>query len=233
MPRRREPSVSGTRNPAAFPGALTDPGQARSSYRIGTWSAVAVVAGYVLIVAVYARTGAPPSTGAAWLTYGAGRRASWWLILTLSVATDLLYLPVAVALYQALALVARSVAAIAAGLLGGFVVLDLAVTWPNYVERPGRAARRLLFTPDGSLRLEPFQTALAGGLGHLGRAGGRHGQGIEYYVTTPRPAEAAAALLAILPRRLRGKVTVKERPVRVADYRTVQAGNSSKRPHPA
>jgi hypothetical protein len=92
------------------------------------------------------------------------------------------------------------------------------------LQRLGWADRRFLLYTDGSPQLEPFQAALAGGLGHLGKAGTQCGQGIEYRVTTTRPAEAADALLAVLPLRLRGKVTVKARPARVADYRTLQAG---------
>lgn len=94
------------------------------------------------------------------------------------------------------------------------------------LDRLGWADRRFLLNPDGSPRLEPFQAALAGGLGHLGQARTQRGQSIEYRVTTTRPAEAADALLAVLPRRLRGKVTVKERPARLADYRTLQPGRS-------
>jgi hypothetical protein len=86
----------------------------------------------VVIVAVYATIGPPPSGGQAWLSYGAGKSGPWWAILALSVVTDLLYLPIAIALYQALKQVSRYAALSATGLLGGFVALDLTVTWPNY-----------------------------------------------------------------------------------------------------
>ncbi len=104
----------------------------RRLFRVGAWCALALVAGYVVIVALYARVGVPPSGGQAWVSYGAGKSGPWWVILGLSVVTDLLYLPIAIALYQALKQVSRYGALSAAGLLAGFVGLDLAVTWPNY-----------------------------------------------------------------------------------------------------
>jgi hypothetical protein len=100
--------------------------------RAGAWSALAVAVGYVIIVALYARVGAPPSGGQAWLAYGAGRTGTWWGIAALSVVTDLLYLPVALALYRVLKQAGRYLALSGSGLLAGFVGLDLVVTWPNY-----------------------------------------------------------------------------------------------------
>ena len=56
----------------------------------------------------------------------------WWAILGLSVLTDLLLVPVALALYLALKGVDRDAMLVATAFIGLFVVLDLAVTWPNY-----------------------------------------------------------------------------------------------------
>jgi hypothetical protein len=134
-----------------------DATQVRASCRwwtfevVGAWSAAAVAAGYVVIVALYSLVGAPPSTGAAWLVYGAGRGGVWSWILALSVATDLLYLPVAVALYRCLAAAGRAAAAGAAVLLAVFVVLDLAVTWPNYAALIG-LSQRYATAPDATTR---------------------------------------------------------------------------------
>jgi len=100
--------------------------------RIAAWSALALGIGYVVIVALYSWVGAPPSGGQEWLSYGAGKTGAWWWILALSVATDLLYLPVAAALWALLKPVRRFAAQAGAALLVGFVVLDLTVTWPNY-----------------------------------------------------------------------------------------------------
>jgi len=103
-------------------------------YRVGGISALALGIAYVITIALYANVGAPPNGdgGEAWLAYGAGKTTVWWAILDLSVLTDLLFIPVAFALYLALRGLGRSMAALATALVLLFVVLDLAVTWPNY-----------------------------------------------------------------------------------------------------
>ena len=100
--------------------------------RAGGAAALAIAAGYVATVALYAWVGAPPSTAEGWMAYLPGRTSAWWAIVALSVATDLLYLPVALALHDALAVGHRATMALAAALVGLFVALDLAVTWTNY-----------------------------------------------------------------------------------------------------
>jgi hypothetical protein len=101
-------------------------------YRVGGISALVLGVGYIATIAVYYRVGAPPSAGAAWLTYLAGKTTEWWVILGLSVLTDLLYVPLALALYLALRGVNRSSMLVATAFVGLFVVLDLAVTWAHY-----------------------------------------------------------------------------------------------------
>ena len=102
-------------------------------YRVGGISALLLGIGYLITIPLYVRVGAPPSGGGeAWLTYLAGKTAGWWAILALSVLTDVLFIPVALALYLALKGVGRNVMLLATAFVGLFVVLDLAVTWPNY-----------------------------------------------------------------------------------------------------
>jgi hypothetical protein len=101
-------------------------------YRVGGICALALGIAYLITIALYARVGAPPSAGEAWLKYLAGKTAVWWTILGLSVLTDLLYVPVAFALYLALQGIARSAMLVASACVGLFIVLDLAVTWSNY-----------------------------------------------------------------------------------------------------
>jgi len=64
--------------------------------------------------------------------YFAGKTTVWWAILGLSVATDVLYIPVALSLYFALKDVNRNAMLVASAFVGLFVVLDLAVTWSNF-----------------------------------------------------------------------------------------------------
>jgi hypothetical protein len=101
-------------------------------YRVGGICALVLGIAYLITIALYAYVGAPPSGGEAWLKYLFGKTTMWWAILGLSVLTDLLYVPVAFALYLALKGVARSVMLVASACVGLFIVLDLAVTWSNY-----------------------------------------------------------------------------------------------------
>jgi hypothetical protein len=104
----------------------------RGWLRAGGISALALGVGYIVIVVLYAQVGAPPRGGEAWLAYLTGKTTIWWAILGLSVLTDFLFVPVAVALYAALHSVNRSAMLVAVCSVVLFVVLDLAVTWPNY-----------------------------------------------------------------------------------------------------
>jgi hypothetical protein len=113
----------------------------RSLYRAGAVSASLLVLGYVVIIALYVPIGAAPAGGEAKLAYLEGKTAAWRAILGLSVITDLLYAPIAVALYAALVAVNRTAMLIGAGLLLLFVALDLAVTWPNYAALIDLSAR--------------------------------------------------------------------------------------------
>ena len=105
---------------------------AKRLYRIGGISAISLGVAYVIIFPLYARVGAPPSGGEAWLTYLVGKTTVWWAILGLSVLTDFLFVPVAFSLFFALKDVNRNTTLLATAFVGLFVVLDLALTWSNY-----------------------------------------------------------------------------------------------------
>lgn len=100
--------------------------------RVGGLCALLLGLGYLITIPLYVQAGAMPSGGEARLRYLAGRTTVWWAILGLSVLTDILFVPVALALYRALRRVNRDVALLATTFVGLFVVLDLAVTWPNH-----------------------------------------------------------------------------------------------------
>lgn len=100
-------------------------------YLLGGIAALLLAIGYVAIIPLFAWAGAPPATGDAWFRYLPGKTRVWWAILWLSVLTDLLYLPVAWALWAALRKAGRSLMLAATVGLHLFVVLDLAVTWTH------------------------------------------------------------------------------------------------------
>lgn len=104
-------------------------------YRVGGVAALVLgigCIGYIIIFPLYAYVGAPPNGGEAWFKYLPGKTTVWWTILGLSVFTDVLFVPVAIALYLALKGVNRNVMLLATAFVGLFVVLDLAVTWSHY-----------------------------------------------------------------------------------------------------
>jgi hypothetical protein len=101
-------------------------------YRVGGISALILGIGYIIIIALYVPMGAPPSGVEARLTYLAGNMTAWWAILGLSVLTDFLFVPVALALYLALKRIDRNAMLVATACMVLFVVLDLPLTWTNY-----------------------------------------------------------------------------------------------------
>jgi hypothetical protein len=98
----------------------------------GGIAAIVLAIGYIVIIPLFAHVGAPPIGGQAFFKYLPGKTAIWWVILWISVFTDLLYIPVAQALYLALKAVNRNAMILAAVFMGMFVVLDLAITWAHY-----------------------------------------------------------------------------------------------------
>jgi hypothetical protein len=104
----------------------------RVLYRAGGLSAIVLAVLYVVITGAYVAAGLVPTGVEAWLSYLAGKEVAWWAIVGLSVFTDVLYVPVAVALYAALSSVNRNAMLVGVGFLVLFVILDLAITWPNY-----------------------------------------------------------------------------------------------------
>src|SRR5208337_4243049 len=101
-------------------------------FRAGGIAAIVLGIVYIVIIPLYARVGAPPSGGEAWFKYLPGKTTIWWAILGLSVFTDFLFVPIALALYLALKKVDRNAMLLATAFIGLFVALDLAVTWTHY-----------------------------------------------------------------------------------------------------
>jgi len=115
------------------PGVIDDGD--RTLFRAGGVAGILIALSYPVIIALFVVAGTPLPVGEggeAWLAYLSGNQASWWLIVGLSVVTDMLWLPVAVAVYRALKAVDSTAAMAGAGLMALFVVLELATSWSNY-----------------------------------------------------------------------------------------------------
>ena len=109
--------------------------ESRWIFRVGAVSALLVLIGYIATFPVYAWVGNPPTTGIeAQLVYFADKAAGWWIIAGLMVSTDLLLIPLFLALYHALKDVRRYMMLIALAFMYLFVVLDLAITWMAFSE---------------------------------------------------------------------------------------------------
>jgi hypothetical protein len=117
---------------------------------VGGVSALLLGVEYIVIIPLYLFAGIPPNTAAEWLTYGVGKTDVWWAIVGLSVVTDLLFLPVAFALYLALRSLNRYAMVFATIFVGLFVVLDLAVTWPSYAALITESAHYAAATTDAA-----------------------------------------------------------------------------------
>ena len=121
--------AAGQMNKAVSP---STPGEDGGFYRLGGLSAILLAVGYIAIIPLYLIAGPPPSGGEPRLQYLARKTTLWWLILAISVLTDLLFIPLALSLYLALKGLNRNAMLMAVALMTLFVVLDLAVTWTNY-----------------------------------------------------------------------------------------------------
>lgn len=101
-------------------------------YRVGGIASLAIVVAYIVIIALYASVGVPPEGGEAWLNYLVGKTTTWWAIVSISVLTNFLYVPVALSLYFALRKVNRIAMLIGVAFVGLFVILENAVNWTSY-----------------------------------------------------------------------------------------------------
>lgn len=101
-------------------------------YRAGGVAALTIGVAYLIIIALYASVGLPPTGGEAWLQYLEGKTQAWWAIVGISVFTNFLFVPIALAFYFALRDINRIAMLIGVAFIGLFVVLELAVNWAGY-----------------------------------------------------------------------------------------------------
>ena len=96
-------------------------------------SCIAIATGYIVITILFVLSGAPlPKDAASWITYLNGKYNLWWIIIWLSIITDILYLPVAYGLFELLKKSYKGMMLIACVLFVLFVFLELAITWSKY-----------------------------------------------------------------------------------------------------
>jgi hypothetical protein len=110
----------------------SDNSNMKGLYRVGGVSAIVLSMSYIIITVLYVLGGALPDGGEEWLKHLAKHTLEWRAILGFSVLTDFLFIFVAWSLYIALKKINKNAMLTGIGFLGLFVVLDLAVTWPNY-----------------------------------------------------------------------------------------------------
>ena len=110
----------------------SDNSNMKGLYRVGGVSAIVLSMSYIIITVLYVLGGALPGGGEEWLKHLAKHTLEWRTILGFSVLTDFLFIFVAWSLYIALKKINKNAMLTGIGFLGLFVVLDLAVTWPNY-----------------------------------------------------------------------------------------------------
>jgi hypothetical protein len=103
-------------------------------YRAGGIAAIVLVAGYFLTFPIYFWVGDQPATGVeAQLAYFADHASGWWAIVCLMMFTDLLLVPIFLAIYMALKHINKGLMLVALAFKAFlFVILDLSVTWTAY-----------------------------------------------------------------------------------------------------
>jgi len=183
-------------------------------FRLSGISAIFVALSYPVIIVLFIIAGVDQPTGeggAAWLAYLSENTGAWWAIVGLSVLTDVLWIPVAWAVYVALRSVDRTMALVGSGLLVLFVILELATSWPSYavlialsgdLQTATAAQRNDILAAAGfaaaiiSSHLLPFYAILLPALGQLSigavmRRGGPFGRSTAYFAI-------AAGLLGVV-----------------------------------
>lgn len=96
-------------------------------------SSIAIAIGYVIITVLFVISGTPlPKDAATWIAYLDGKIYLWWIIIWLSIITDILYLPVSYGLYEMFKKNQKGIMLISMVLFVLFVFLELSVTWSKY-----------------------------------------------------------------------------------------------------
>lgn len=126
-------------------------------YQAGGISAIMFGIGYIIIIGLYIPMGARPNDVESWLIYMAENVTKWWIVLSISVLTDFLLIPIVLAVYSALKDINKNMTRIGAAFVILFIFLDLALTWTNYAS--GIALGELYTATSSTIEKENIITA--------------------------------------------------------------------------
>lgn len=101
--------------------------------RLAGYSACLIALGYVGISISFVRAGTDfPNHAEGWITYLSGNSKIWWFIIWLSIITDVMYLTVALGLYEHFKETNKLIAILIVVFFSLFAFLELATTWTKY-----------------------------------------------------------------------------------------------------
>jgi hypothetical protein len=107
--------------------------QKRLLFLLGGVSAFVLVMGYLSTFPLYAMVGgSPPAEILSRLQYFASSSTSWWIILSIMVITDLLYIPIFYSLFHSMNQKNKHWMLLASTFIGLFIILDISITWTAY-----------------------------------------------------------------------------------------------------
>lgn len=99
----------------------------------GGLSGIAIGIGYIVITVACVIAGFPlPTDATAWVDYLNGKTLIWWIIIWLSIITNILYIPFAYGMYELLKKTHAGMLLVSFSLFALFVVLELSITWSKY-----------------------------------------------------------------------------------------------------
>lgn len=102
-------------------------------YLVSGISAIGVAVSYIFITTGFVIAGPRlPESGIGWIKYLDGKLSYWWMIIILSILTDILYIPITIGLYELLKKFHKGLILFSGILLNLFVLLELAISWMNF-----------------------------------------------------------------------------------------------------
>lgn len=96
-------------------------------------SGIIIGVGYIVITVLYSLAGFPlPEDAITWVSYLNGKFTLWWIIIWLSIITDILYVSFAYGIYELLKKSHPGLVLLSFSLFTLFMLLELSITWSRY-----------------------------------------------------------------------------------------------------